>query len=414
MVAKVNSGRNILGLLNYNENKVKEGVAKCILENHFGCNVERLTFNDKLKTFQSFITRNHRATTKAVHISLNFDPSEKFEKETLNAIASKYMDKIGFGYQPYLVYEHFDAAHPHIHIVTTNIQNDGKRISLYNIGRNQSETARKELEKEFGLVRAEGKKTKPDNTVNAIDVKRAVYGKLETKRAISNAVRFVTKNYRYTSIPELNAALKQYNVMADLGKEGSQMNLKKGLLYRLINEDGKKMGVGIKASTIYDKPTLSFLEKQFKLNEVLRRPHKERLANCIDQAFKNRGTISKTSFVQSLNQEGIFVLFRQNDEGRIYGITFVDNKTKAVFNGSDLGKSYGAKAITDRLTNLSKPESAITQSPAFQSQVRIGEHEESAIEETIKDLITAKQFDYSSPDSATKRRRKKKRRGRSI
>ncbi len=414
MVAKVNSGQNILGLLNYNENKVKAGVAKCIHENHFGCNVDRLTFNEKLKTFQSFITRNHRATTKVVHISLNFDPSEKFEKETLNAIASKYMDKIGFGNQPYLVYEHFDAAHPHIHIVTTNIQNDGKRISLYNIGRNQSENARKELEKEFGLVRAQGKKATVEKTINAIDVKLAVYGKLETKRSISNAVRFVTKNYKYTSIPELNTALKQYNVMADLGKEGSQMNLKKGLLYRVINEDGKKVGVGIKASTIYGKPTLSFLEKQFKLNEVLRRPHKERLISCIDKAFNKRGTISKTSFVQSLNQESIFVLFRQNEEGRIYGITFADNKTKTVFNGSDLGKSYGAKAITDRLTNLSQPESKAIQSPTILSHNENIETTESALEETIKELVTAKQHDYSSPDSAMKRRRKKKRKGRSI
>lgn len=414
MVAKVNSGQNILGILNYNENKVKEGVAKCIHENQFGCNVDRLTFRDKQKTFQSYIERNHRVTTKAVHISLNFDPSEKFEKETLNAIASKYMDKIGFGNQPYLVYEHFDAAHPHIHIVTTNIQSDGKRISLYNIGRNQSETARKELEKEFGLVRAEGRKTKQDETVNAVDVKRAIYGKLETKRTISNAVRFVTKNYKYTSIPELNAALKQFNIVADLGKEGSQMNLKKGLLYRFIDENGKKVGVGIKASTIYGKPTLRLLEKQLKLNEVLRRPHKERLIGCIDKAFNNKSTISKTLFIQSLKQDGVYVLFRQNEEGRIYGTTFVDNKTKVVFNGSDLGKAYGAKAITERLSNLSKSEARINQSWPAQLQSEKTEHSDSTLDETVKDLITAKQLDYSSPDSAMKRRRKKKRRGRSI
>ena len=92
MVAKVNSGQNISGLLNYNENKVKEGVAACIQENFFNCNVDRLSFYDKFKTFQGFITRNHRATTKAVHISLNFDPSEKLSKETLRGIATQYMD----------------------------------------------------------------------------------------------------------------------------------------------------------------------------------------------------------------------------------------------------------------------------------------------------------------------------------
>lgn len=412
MVAKVNTGQNILGLLNYNENKVKEGVAKCIHENQFGCNVDRLNFYDKLKTLQGYINRNHRATTKAVHISLNFDPSEKPNKDLLKDIATKYMDKIGFGYQPYLVYQHFDTAHPHIHIVTTNIQCDGKRIILYNIGRNQSEKARKELEKEYGLVRAEGRKTNQTENINAIDVKRAVYGKLETKRTISNTVRYITRNYKYTSIPELNAALKQYNVMADLGKEGSQMNLKKGLLYRMIDEQGRKVGMAIKSSSIYGKPTLAFLEKQFKLNEVLRRPHKERLINCIDNAFGNKQTVSKSSFVQSLGQEGIFVLFRQNEEGRIYGITFVDNKTKVVFNGSDLGKAYGAKTITDRLTGLSKPDSIKVQ-PLLITYEEKPEERDSALEETIKDLTTARQFDFSSPDAAMKRRKKKKK-GRSL
>lgn len=414
MVAKVNTGQNISGLLNYNENKVKEGVAKCIHENQFGCNVDRLNFYDKLKTLQGYINRNHRATTKAVHISLNFDPSEKPGKDLLKEIATKYMDKIGFGNQPYLVYQHFDAAHPHIHIVTTNIQRDGKRIILYNIGRNQSEKARKELEKEYGLVKAEGRKVSQTENVNAIDVRRAVYGKLETKRTISNTVRFVTRNYRYTSIPELNAVLKQYNVMADLGKEGSQMNLKKGLLYRLIDEQGKKVGMAIKSSSIYGKPTLAFLEKQFKLNQVLRRPHKDRLINCINGAFGNKQTVSKSSFVQSLSQEGILVLFRQNDEGRIYGITFVDNKTKVVFNGSDLGKTYGAKAITDRLTSLSKPDSLRIQPMLIYTKHEKPEQGDSVLEESIKDLTTAKQFDYSSPDAAMKRRKRKKRRGRSI
>jgi len=414
MVAKVNSGQNILGLLNYNENKVKEGVAACIHENLFNCNVERLSFRDKLKTFQSFITRNHRTTTKAVHISLNFDPSEKLNKNTLNAIATEYMDKIGFGNQPYLVYQHFDAAHPHIHIVTTNIQRDGKRIILFNIGRNQSEKARKEIEKDFGLVKAGGRKQTNAEMISPIDVQRAVYGKMETKRTISNVVRFVVRNYRYTSIPELNAALRQFNVMADTGKEGSRMFERKGLLYRLMDAQGRKVGVGIKASSIYGKPTQAYLERQFKLNEMLRRPHKQRLINCIGQAFGNRQTISKAAFVHALSKEGILVLFRQNEEGRIYGLTFVDNKSKVIFNGSDLGKAYGAKSITERLTGLTKPDST-TAAPSYaKEESSSAEDGKSSFVEVITDLTTAKQFDHSSPDAEMKRKRRKKKRGRSI
>jgi hypothetical protein len=42
-------------------------------------------------------------------------------KEKITEIAVEYMDKIGFGEQPYLVYQHFDSGHTHLHIVTTNI-----------------------------------------------------------------------------------------------------------------------------------------------------------------------------------------------------------------------------------------------------------------------------------------------------
>jgi hypothetical protein len=410
MVAKVNSGQNILGLLNYNENKVKEGVAECIDENLFNCNVERLSFHEKLKTFRNFIIRNHRATTNAVHVSLNFDPSEKPDKQILKEIAAKYMEGIGFGNQPFLVYQHFDAAHPHIHIVTTNIKQDGKTIRLFRIGKYESENARKELEKEYNLVRAQGRSNKESQTINAIDVTRAIYGKSETKRAISNAVRYVTRNYKYTSVPELNAVLRQFNVTADLGKEGSQMNLKKGLLYSLINEKGKRVGVPIKASLIYGKPTLVYLEKQFKLNERLRQPHKKRLAECIDHCFGEKNSITKAAFVKALSAESIYVLFRQNEEGRVYGITFVDNKTKVVFNGSDLGKTYGAKAITERLTNISAPaQQPITIKPIPKAE----QQPDSELIKMAKDLIEAKQFDFTSPDSAMKRRRKKKK-GHSI
>lgn len=63
------------------------------------------------------------------------------------------MQKIGFGAQPYLVYEHHNAGHRHIHIVSTNIQRAGSRIKLHNVGRNQSEKARKEIE--FKLFKAQ-------------------------------------------------------------------------------------------------------------------------------------------------------------------------------------------------------------------------------------------------------------------
>lgn len=442
MVAKVNSGKNIRGILNYNENKVKEGVAKCIHENLFGRELDKLTFNAKLKGFENLINLNRRATANAVHISLNFHASEKLSQDLLTDIASTYMERIGFGNQPYLVYQHFDAAHPHIHIVTTNIKRDGERILLHNIGKNQSEKARKAIEKQYNLVQASGRRKDQHEVLSPANIKKLTYGKSETKRSISNVVRFVSRGYKYTSLPELNAVLRQYNVMADRGSEHSRMNANKGLLYRVIDGKGNKVGVPIKASSIYGKPTLPYLEKQFKLNEALRAPHKERLKKCIDNALTKSSTSpsppglpagtsvqagegrparrsaggggGEVAFKNLLANENIYVLFRKNEEGRIYGITFVDNKAKVVFNGSNLGKAYGAKAIINR---LSKPDS-----PAPRSEWLNPPHGDTANTETdigiagvIADLTASEASDHLSPDAAMKRRRKKrKRKGKSL
>ncbi len=146
MVAVIKTGSAISKALNYNENKVKEGKAECISAGNYPIKTEDLSFNQKLKRLSKQAALNESVTCNSVHISLNFDPSEKLSQELLKEISNQSMEKIGFGEQTYLVYEHHDAGHPHVHVVTTNIKADGRRIELHNLGRNQSEKARKEIE----------------------------------------------------------------------------------------------------------------------------------------------------------------------------------------------------------------------------------------------------------------------------
>jgi len=149
MVAVIKTGHSIHRILNYNENKVKEGVAACIAAENYPVDVEHLSFKFKLNLLVNQALLNENVTRNSVHISLNFDPSEKLSGKQLQEISETYMEKIGFGKQPYLVYQHFDSGHPHIHIVSLKVRADGSRIDTQNIGRNQSETARKEIEKIF-------------------------------------------------------------------------------------------------------------------------------------------------------------------------------------------------------------------------------------------------------------------------
>ena len=103
MVCKVISGKSIKGALNYNEGKVREGLAECISAINFIAEPEQLNFYNKLSRFENLIEKNARAKTNAVHISLNFDVGEKLGQYRLNEIATTYMNKIGFGDQPFLV-----------------------------------------------------------------------------------------------------------------------------------------------------------------------------------------------------------------------------------------------------------------------------------------------------------------------
>ena len=362
MVAVIKTGHSIHRIVNYNENKINEGVAEIISAANYPLDADKLSLNTKLNRLLNQASLNTNVSRNSVHVSLNFDPSENLSKEKLEAIADTYMDKIGFGNQPYLVYQHHDAGHPHIHIVSIKVKEDGSRIDTQNIGRNQSEKARKEIEIEYGLVKAESRKQLQEYQSKPLRIEKIKYGKSETKRGISTVLNEVLYSYKYTSLPELNAVLRQFNIMADCGSENSRIYKNNGLTYRLLDSEGNKAGVPIKASDFYNKPTFKFLNERFLLNEKERHPHKVKVKNAIDLLLLRNPEMTLAGLVKALEKESIQTVLRQNDAGTIYGITYIDHGTKSVFNGSALGKQYSANGLQDRLRIASLPGELIKNS----------------------------------------------------
>jgi len=369
MVTVIKTGHSIHRIFNYNENKVRVGVAQCIGSGNYPVDSDKMSLSMKLNRLLKQLELNENVTRNSVHISLNFHPSEShLPKDKLLEIAEIYMEKIGFGKQPYLVYQHHDAGHPHIHIVSIKVCPDGSRIDMNNIGRNQSEQARKAIEKEFGLVSAEAQKKQEQYKLKPVSVAKVLYGKLQTKMAIQNVLEVVLNQYQYTSLPELNTVLKQYNVMAERGSEDSRVYQHKGLLYRILDVDGNPIGVPIKASLFYNNPTIKTLEGKFKENETKRMPQKARIKNAIDMILSGK-KLTLQDLIKTLEKQGIHVALRQSEKGLIYGITYVDHQTKCVFNGSELGKQYSAKAIQERCQQKTVPEQKL---PPHSAQKPIG------------------------------------------
>lgn len=399
------------GAVNYNENKVKEGKAELILAKGYPKRIGQLNFHDKLNRLQKLADLNTRAATHCVHISLNFDITENLPATTLQQIAEAYMEKIGFVNQPFLVYQHHDAAHQHIHIVSTNIQKDGKRISLHNLGRNESEKARQEIEVSFGLVKAGGKKQNDGQLLKPVNLQKVMYGKAETKRAISNIVTTVVDQYKYTSLVELNAVLKQFNVVADRGAESTRMFEKRGLVYSLLDEKGNKAGVPIKASTISGKPTLSALEEKYADNKEQRKQFRQLLKEALDKTMTT--ATNAHHFTELLKTERIDITYRTNEDGFVYGITYVDHRTKSVFNGSDLGKAYSAAAIRQHWAGDAKQEPAAKNpgSPSIDKtpSTKVSSESQTINTDMLQVVMDPEQlYDYLPHQLKKKRKRKQK------
>ncbi len=411
MVAVIKYGKSLARIFNYNENKVKSGVAKCLLASNYPMDLENLTITHKLNRLLNQAKLNDNLKNNSMHISLNFAKDEDIEEDKLQAIAVEYMEAIGFGEQPFLVYKHDDASHPHIHIVSTIVRSDGSRIDIHNIGRNKSEPARIAIEKKYNLLEA-SRQHKKENTIKPIDLIGEGVTKLETKYAIAKVLNAVLTTYNYTSIPELNAVLKNYNVIADRGKESSRVYQKNGLYYRLLDADGNKVSTPIKASLFYQNPGLKFLEKRFLENEKSRKVYRNVLKNKIESVL-NSGISSIDELKEKLEQQEVQLVCRTNPEGMIYGLTYIDHESKYVFNGSKLGKAYSAKAIQERFemdTKQSFKETKNTTLKPYHNSYNESFQPSNNFQNTFLEVLLQAENSYEPLPYQLKKSRKKKRR----
>src|SRR5579872_3728665 len=176
MVPKITHPKNVNKAIYYNEHKVQEKRAELLLAANFLKEKEQLTMIEKKQRFENLVALHPAVKSHTLHVSVNFPPGEQLSRDRLTDIAQNYMERIGFGEQPYLVYQHHDAGHPHLHIVSVSIQSDGEVIDMNLIAIRRSEPARKAIEEEYGLVRAEDKKRQKE-TINSLPPERLQYGK---------------------------------------------------------------------------------------------------------------------------------------------------------------------------------------------------------------------------------------------
>ena len=338
----MSSGSSVYGVLAYNQEKVDDDHAKVIFTNRMIEPKDGIyDIGICMRSFEPYLLANIKTEKPVLHVSINPDPKDKLTDEQLSDIAQEYMQKMGYGDQPFIVYKHEDIERKHIHIVSLRVNETGKSIKD-SFEHRRSMDACRELEQKYGLIPAD-KKLRQDGS----PLKQVNYEDGDVKHQIANVIRPVAQDYYFQSLKEYKALLSFYNINVEEVHGEVKGKPYQGLVYSALDEKGNKVGHPFKSSLFGKNVGIDALEKRIeKSTEIIKdKGLKERSKKVIASVVKSHP--DRSSFEKALAKNNISVLFRTNDEGRIYGATFIDYEQKAVFNGSRLGKEFSANVFND-------------------------------------------------------------------
>lgn len=416
MVAKINRGASLYGAVIYNQQKVNESTARIISGNRMIADVTgnpEQVMRNTLWAFENYLLANRNTEKPVLHISLNPSVDDRLTDSQFADLAREYMQRMGYGDQPYIVYIHEDIGRRHIHIVSTCVNEKGEKIDdAYEW--NRSMKACRELERKFGLKQVEDKRRELLEPY----LKKADYQNGDVKQQVSNILKSVFSTYRFQSFGEYSALLSCFNIEAKQVRgefEGTPYN---GIVYTMTDNTGKPVCTPIKSSLIGKRFGYEGLEKRIGYNtrEYKNKKRQPKIRNEIALAMHGcRG--NREDFIRLLNGRGIDVVFRENGEGRIYGATFIDHRNREVYNGSRLGKEFSANAFERLFNNPGNIPDLDAPMPDTGLQSGFSSDMESAIEQAFGIF----DFEANGPDpqeEALARRlyhkKKKKRRSRGI
>ena len=343
MIAKISRGKNLTGVLTYNQLKVEQENGKVLLAHKI---VESLNSHYSIaqlaQSFTPYLIANRNTQYHTLHISLNPNPKDKVSDNKFREMAKEYMREMGYGEQPFVVFKHTDIDRTHIHIVSVCIDETGKKISD-KFEKMRSMNVCRNLEKKHGLIPATNKEHKQNDKI----FRPVNYRTGDIKSQIASVVRYLPKYYRFQSLGSYNALLHLFNIRVEEVNGELHGQSRQGMVYFALNEKGEKVSNPFKASLFGKGAGFVQLQKHFmeSKEQMKSNPVRVMIKNTIEATMHIAS--DETDFKKQLIKQGINTVVRRNNEGRIYGITFIDHESKTVWNGSQLGKNLSANVFND-------------------------------------------------------------------
>ena len=340
MVAKITIGSGLFGAIKYNADKVNEGKGQLLDTNKiFNDGTGKVDIAQALHDFERHMPLQMRTEKPVIHVSLNPHPDDRLTDKELTEMAHEYMQRMGYGDQPYIIVKHEDIDRHHLHIISVRVDEQGKRINS-DFTHKRSLAIVQDFERRYNLHKGEKRENKQQNPLHPVNTDAG-----DIKKQVGNTVKAVFQDYQFQTIGELRALLSLYNLTVDEVRGNTKGEDYNGLVYSVIDAKGDKVGNPFKSS-LYGKSVgyealqrkAAFSKKDIK-EKNLTEPTKKALEYALHRTY------DKDELVQMLKEKGIDSVFRYTDEGRLYGATFIDHRTHCVLNGSRIGKEFSANAL---------------------------------------------------------------------
>lgn len=309
----------------YNTDKVDRDKGELMKVSGFGAlqALQHLRPTDYVNYLEAQSVASSRTKYPQLHAVISCK-GRSHSKEELTAIAEQWLDSMGYGEQPYLLVFHKDTANNHLHIVSTRVDKNGKKI-------------KDSYEK-----------------LRAYQVLNHIMGLDEKQQADKDIEKALSYGFSTRS-----------QFMMILEAQGYNLKLSDGNY--LLSRYGKKQGVvpleNVDARIALFKKDIDRLA-QLRAIFTRYRSHHDPAVISVHSPLPGGKTSAPSGYTSKIAQMlsdkfGVQIIFHGKDGKPPYGYTVVDHSRKMVYKGKDLmplsefiGRSDDSPEILLKADNL--------------------------------------------------------------
>lgn len=273
-----------------------------------------------------------------------------------------------------------------------------------------------DLERKYNLIPAKGQKQGEAWQLAPVNVSQG-----NLKKQVANVIKPLSEMYRFQTLGEYRALLSLYNIGVEEIKGENKGKPYRGLVYSALDGEGNRVGKPLKSSLFGKALGIEALEKQFGTSKETIKADGVTARTRAIVAASLATSRTESEFRAALQKKGIDLVLRRNDEGRIFGATFIDHNERAVLNGSRMGKEFSANVLNERFaddspredlqTRQAKPSEDLRQTDKATTDKQ-AQFSTSTVDDAASSLfsvLTPETQGADNKQSSLKRKKKKKR-----